>query len=82
MALHVEWTTGLLTAFFRTGSPRSFADVAECDFGAFGAFCRGMLDRGIYLPPSQYEAWFPSLAHGEAEIEATIAAARSTLATL
>ena len=39
-------------------------------------FFGSMLDQGVFLPPSQFEAWFPSMAHGPAEIEATIAAAR------
>ena len=39
-----------------------------------------MLDRGVYLPPSQFEAWFPSLAHGEREVERTLDAAREALA--
>jgi glutamate-1-semialdehyde 2,1-aminomutase len=39
-----------------------------------------MLDRGVYLPPSQFEAWFPSLAHGDEEVERTLAAAREALA--
>jgi glutamate-1-semialdehyde 2,1-aminomutase len=50
--------------------------------GRHGAFCRAMLDRGVYLPPSQYEAWFPSLAHDEEHVERTLEAARDALATL
>ena len=41
-----------------------------------------MLERGIYLPPSQFEAWFPSLAHTDAHVEQTLAAAREVLAGL
>jgi glutamate-1-semialdehyde 2,1-aminomutase len=41
-----------------------------------------MLERGVYLPPSQFEAWFPSLAHSEADVERTLAAAREALATV
>jgi glutamate-1-semialdehyde 2,1-aminomutase len=41
-----------------------------------------MLDRGIYLPPSQFEAWFPSLAHTDAHVERTVAAASEVLAEL
>jgi glutamate-1-semialdehyde 2,1-aminomutase len=45
---------------------------------AHAAFCRAMLDHGVYLPPSQYEAWFPSLAHDDEHLELTVqAAARS-----
>ena len=44
------------------------------------AFCRAMLDRGVYLPPSQFEAWFPSLAHTDAHVERTLEAAREAFA--
>ena len=46
------------------------------------AFCRAMLERGVYLPPSQYEAWFPSLAHTDEHVERTLEAAREALASL
>ena len=76
----VSWVTGLLTVFFRDGIPRDLDEVRECDFDAYGAFCRAMLERGIYLPPSQYEAWFPSLAHTDSHVERTLEAAREALA--
>jgi glutamate-1-semialdehyde 2,1-aminomutase len=82
LGLTVSWVTGLLTAFFRDGIPRDLDEVKECDFDRYGAFCRAMLDRGVYLPPSQYEAWFPSLAHTEEHVERTLAAAREALAEL
>ena len=44
---------------------RDYAGAAACDLERHAAFCRAMLERGVYLPPSQFEAWFPSLAHGE-----------------
>ncbi len=75
-------TTGLLTLFFAPNAPRDYSDAQACDLDAYAAFCRGMLDRGIYLPPSQFEAWFPSLAHGDAHVERTLAAARDVLAEL
>ena len=57
------------------------ARLAETgDLEAHAAFCRGMLDRGVYLPPSQFEAWFPSLAHTDADVERTLDAAREALA--
>jgi glutamate-1-semialdehyde 2,1-aminomutase len=80
--LAVASTTGLLTAFFRAALPRDLDEVRECDFDAHGAFCRAMLDRGVYLPPSQYEAWFPSLAHTDEHVDRTLAAAEGALATL
>jgi glutamate-1-semialdehyde 2,1-aminomutase len=82
LGLTVSWVTGLLTAFFRDGIPADLDEVRECDFDRYGAFCRAMLDRGVYLPPSQYEAWFPSLAHTPAHVERTLDAAREALAEL
>ena len=82
LGLTVSWVTGLLTAFFRDGIPGNLDEVRECDTDRHGAFCRAMLDRGVYLPPSQYEAWFPSLAHTEEHVDRTLDAARDALATL
>ena len=82
LGLTVSWVTGLLTAFFRDGIPRDLDEVKECDFDRYGAFCREMLERGVYLPPSQYEAWFPSLAHTEEHVERTLAAAKEALAVV
>jgi glutamate-1-semialdehyde 2,1-aminomutase len=75
-------TTGLLTLFFAERAPRNYEEAKACDLAAHAAFCRGMLERGIYLPPSQFEAWFPSLAHGEEHVERTLEAAREVLAEL
>jgi len=75
-------TTGLVTLFFAPEPPRDYDEARACDLEAYAAFCRGMLDRGIYLPPSQFEAWFPSLAHGDAHVERTVAAAREVLEEL
>jgi glutamate-1-semialdehyde 2,1-aminomutase len=60
----------------------SFADAQGCDHQRFAAFFQGMLERGIYLPPSGFEAIFVSLAHTELDVEATVDAARETLAGL
>jgi glutamate-1-semialdehyde 2,1-aminomutase len=73
---------GLLTLFFAPEPPRNYEEAKACDTGAYAAFCRGMLERGVYLPPSQFEAWFPSLAHADAHVEQTLAAAREVLAEL
>jgi glutamate-1-semialdehyde 2,1-aminomutase len=75
-------TAGLLTLFFAPEPPRDYEQAKACDTDAYAAFCRGMLDRGIYLPPSQFEAWFPSLAHTDAHVERTVAAASEVLAEL
>ena len=70
----------LLTVFFRRTAPRNSAEALASDRTAFARFFRTMLDRGILLPPSQFEAWFVSMAHGRAEVEATIEAAREAFA--
>ena len=62
--------------YFRAAPPTSFAEVMQCDKERFNRFFHGMLERGVYLAPSAYEAGFVSAAHGAAEIEATLAAAR------
>jgi glutamate-1-semialdehyde 2,1-aminomutase len=67
----------LLTVFFRPTLPLDAADALASDRDAYARFFGSMLDHGILLPPSQFEAWFPSMAHGRAEIEATIEAART-----
>jgi glutamate-1-semialdehyde 2,1-aminomutase len=77
--LKVTWAPGLLTLFFTDGDLTNLDDVRACDMAAHGAFCREMLELGIYLPPSQYEAWFPSLAHTDEHIERTLEAARKAL---
>ncbi len=64
------------TWFFTPGPVTNYEQAARSDTAAFGRFHRAMLDRGIWLPPSQFEAAFISTAHGDAEVQATIAAAR------
>ena len=80
--VQVARTTGLFTLFFAEAPVRDYASARACDLDAHAAFCRGMLERGIYLPPSQFEAWFPSLAHGDEHVERTLTAAREVLAEL
>jgi len=66
--------------YFRATPPASFAEVMQCDRERFNRFFHAMLARGVYLAPSAYEAGFVSAAHGAAEIEATLAAAREAFA--
>jgi glutamate-1-semialdehyde 2,1-aminomutase len=73
-------TTGLLTVFFSEEPVRDYEDAKRCDTERYAAFCRAMLDRGVYLPPSQFEAWFPSLAHTDAQVDQTVEAAREAFA--
>jgi glutamate-1-semialdehyde 2,1-aminomutase len=65
--------------YFRAKAPGNFAEVMQCDKERFNRFFHAMLERGVYLAPSAYEAGFVSAAHGSAEIEATLAAARGAL---
>ena len=66
----------MVTVFFRSSLPRDGAEALTSDRAAYARFFGAMLDQGISLPPSQFEAWFPSMAHGPAELGATVAAAR------
>jgi glutamate-1-semialdehyde 2,1-aminomutase len=65
----------LLTVFFRPTAPVDAAEALDVDRAAFARFFGSMLDQGVLLPPSPFEAWFPSMAHGLTEIEATLRAA-------
>ena len=74
---------GSMWTWFFTASPvTDYEQAATSDTAAFGRFHRAMLDAGIWLPPSQYEAMFLSTAHGAGEIEATIAAAKGAFASI
>jgi len=68
--------------FFADAPVTSWDGAKRADTGRFAAFHRAMLDGGIYLPPSQFETWFVSTAHGEPEIDATVTAAREAFASL
>ena len=72
--LQVASAPGLVTLFFSADPVADFAAASACDLEAHARFCRAMLDRGIYPPPSQFEAWFVSLAHDEAAIDRTLEA--------
>jgi glutamate-1-semialdehyde 2,1-aminomutase len=77
--VQVQHVTGLLTIFFTDAPVTDYAGARASDTEAYASFCRGMLDRGIYPPASQFEAWFPSLAHTGEHIERTVSAAREAL---
>ena len=72
----------MFTVFFGVEQVRGYAAATGSDTRAFARYFQGMIERGIYLPPSQFETAFISLAHGEAEIEETVAAAREVLKSL
>jgi glutamate-1-semialdehyde 2,1-aminomutase len=77
--LQLASAPGLLTLFFSPNPIADFAAAAGCDLEAHARFCRAMLARGVYPPPSQFEAWFVSLAHDEATIDRTLEAAAGSL---
>jgi len=79
---HVVSVPGLLTVFFRRDRVKDYADAAACDRDAYAAWCRELLARGVYPPASQFEAWFPSLAHDEAAVERTLEAAAAAFRAL
>jgi len=79
---HVVSVPGLLTVFFRRDRVKDYADAATCDREAYAAWCRELLARGVYPPASQFEAWFPSLAHDEAAVERTVDAATQAFAAI
>jgi len=70
------------TAFFTEGPVVDYQSALKSDTAAFGRFFRGMIERGFYFAPSQFEATFLSLAHTEADVEATVAAAREVMAEI
>jgi len=70
----------LLTVFFRPEVPHSWAEAGTCDRDAYARFFGAMLDQGVLLPPSQFEAWFIGAAHGAAEVASTVAAAHRAFA--
>jgi len=59
-----------------------FEDAQACDHEGYASWCRELLSRGVYPPPSQFEAWFPSLAHAPEQIERTLEAASAAFACL
>jgi glutamate-1-semialdehyde 2,1-aminomutase len=69
----------MFTVFFTTREVTDFESAKTCDTQRFNRFFHSMLDQGIYLPPSQFEAAFISAAHTEADIDRTIQAARSAI---
>jgi glutamate-1-semialdehyde 2,1-aminomutase len=82
VAGQVNIAGSLLTLFFTPEPVRDYAGAKKSDAARFAAFFREMFDRGIFLPPSQFEALFVSAGHSDADIDATIAAARAALAAM
>ncbi|HEY4917123.1 MAG TPA: glutamate-1-semialdehyde 2,1-aminomutase [Solirubrobacteraceae bacterium] len=80
--VQVSSAPGLVTVFFSPGAVSCFADAQACDQSAHAAWCRELLARGVYAPPSQFEAWFPSLAHSPEHLERTLEAAADAFSAL
>jgi glutamate-1-semialdehyde 2,1-aminomutase len=78
-SLQVASAPGLATLFFSSEPVTDFAAASACDTETHARFCRAMLDRGVYPPPAQFEAWFVSLAHDEGTVERTLEAAAESL---
>jgi glutamate-1-semialdehyde 2,1-aminomutase len=74
--------SGMFGLFFCAGPVHNYEDAKKSDVAKFGRFHRGMLEQGIYLAPSQFEAGFTSLAHTDADIDRTLAAAKVVMASL
>ncbi len=75
----VNRACGLLTVFFTENPVIDMGSASATDRESFGAFFHGMIDNGVYLPPSQFEAWFVSTAHTDADIEETLKAVKKSL---
>ena len=78
----VNQAGSMFTLFFGVDEVRDYASAQRCDTALFARYFRGMLERGVYLPPSQFEAAFVSLVHTEADLDTTIGAAREVLSEL
>jgi glutamate-1-semialdehyde 2,1-aminomutase len=82
ISVQVHSLPGLLTVFFSDLPIHDYAAAAQSDTEAYAAWCRGLLARGVYPPPSQFEAWFPSLAHSEEDVQRTLEAAAEAFAEI
>jgi glutamate-1-semialdehyde 2,1-aminomutase len=74
--------SGMFGLFFTAGPVHNFEDAKAADVQKFGRFHRGMLERGVYLAPSQFEAGFMSLAHTDEDIDRTLEAAKAVLSSI
>jgi glutamate-1-semialdehyde 2,1-aminomutase len=80
VAVQVQSMPGLMTVFFATTPVASYSEATACDLDAYATWCRALLERRVYPPASQFEAWFPSLAHGPEHVQRTLAAAAEAFA--
>ena len=82
VAFSAQSVGGMFGLYFRNTPPETFAEAMQCDTDAFRRFFHAMLERGIYLAPSAYEAGFVSSAHSDGDIAATVSAAEAAFGTL
>jgi glutamate-1-semialdehyde 2,1-aminomutase len=82
VALCYNRVGSMFTWFFTAGPVTDWESASKSDTGAFGRFFRAMLDSGVYLPPSQYEAAFLGATHTEEDVQQTIAAAKQAFAAV
>ena len=80
VSVQVQQVGAMVCAFFTDAPVQNYEDAKACDTEAFARFFHAMLDRGVMLPPAQYEAWFPGLAHSDEVIDQTLEAAKAALA--
>lgn len=79
VALQVNGIGSALTPFFTSEPVRNYQSAVRADAAKYGVFFRGMLARGVYPPPSQFEAWFLSAAHTARDVDKTVKAARGAM---
>jgi glutamate-1-semialdehyde 2,1-aminomutase len=79
---YADYISGMFGFFFTKGPVRNFEDAKKSDLNKFARFHRGMLERGIYLPPAQFEGCFTSIAHTDSEIDTTLEVAREVMANI
>ena len=80
--VQIKHLPGLMTVFLTSGSVHDYDGAAACDLDAYGLWCRELLARGVYPPASQFEAWFPSLAHRPEHVDRTLDAGRAAFAAV
>ncbi len=78
--VQVQSVCGLVTVFFSAEPVTDYESAKACDLEGHAAWCRALLARGVYPPPSQFEAWFPSLAHTAEHLEKTVEIAAAAFA--
>jgi glutamate-1-semialdehyde 2,1-aminomutase len=81
VAARVQWAGNLFSVFMTADPVNDYADARRQDAAAYARFFHAMLDRGVYLPPSAYEAWFVSTVHADADLDLVLSAAEEAAAS-